>query len=272
MDIEKKNRVFLISQVGDKGTDVRKRADNIADYIVKPVAETFGLEVLRSDRDPTPGPVTSQLLRSILDSRVAIADLTGRNPNVYYELCFAHSFGVPVIILVYKVATLSFDVKNERVIEVGDNGNIAVDQAENAKNELRKALGVVTAEGYSPTSLVTEAARVQRLESLAPEDAEASELADIKQRLDDIFVYVAQSSKDTGRSRRSEQSKDLGKLVRLVNELAGNGRLSKEEVQKLIDPETSPSFDDWITDRVVPSIPSPSPLDLTEEDFDDIPF
>jgi hypothetical protein len=119
--VEKKDQVFVISQIGPPNTKVRERANVIADLIVEPVAKQLDLRCLRSDRDPTPGPVTPQILRSILASRVVVADLTGRNPNVYYELCFAQSFGVPVVMLVNYTSSLPFDVKDKRMIPIGDD-------------------------------------------------------------------------------------------------------------------------------------------------------
>lgn len=124
--VEKKDEVFVISQIGGEGTPTRERANEIADFIVEPVAKEFGLEVDRSDRDPTPGPITSKLLRSILSSRIVVADLTGNNPNVFYELAFAHSFGLPVVILTDKAENLPFDLKNERVIPLNDEGSIGL--------------------------------------------------------------------------------------------------------------------------------------------------
>lgn len=271
---EKSSRVFLISQISDKGTEVRKRADNINNHIVTPVAKDYNLEVLRSDRDPTPGPVTSQILRSILSSRVIVADLTGRNPNVYYELGFAHSFGLPVIILVDKVSSLSFDVKNERVIEIEDDGRIEVDQAENAKQELSAFFKVVLAEGYMPSSLVTETARVQRLEELAPEDAEASELTDIKQRLDQMSQTLRRLPRSSRSVGEREVSIDLGRLTRFIGALVREDRLKRPEVESLIDDNTSASFDAWV-ERLLAYLPETTSVqedNVNEEDFDDIPF
>ncbi len=150
------DQAFLISQIGKTGSDTRRRADEVHKYIVAPVVEQAELKLLRSDLDPTPGQVTSQILRSILNSKVVVADLTGRNPNVYYELGVVHSFGVPVVILADKTDSLSFDTQNERVIEIGDDGVISVSQADDARKKLQQMLSTVLEEGYKPSSLITD--------------------------------------------------------------------------------------------------------------------
>jgi hypothetical protein len=96
-------KAFVISQIGDEHSEIRARADEVLEFIIGPVAAEYNLEVVRSDLDPTPGQVTSRLIKSILESRVIIAELTGRNPNVYYELGVVHSFRLPVVILVDRV-------------------------------------------------------------------------------------------------------------------------------------------------------------------------
>lgn len=186
----KKETAFVISQIGDEKSDVRNRADEVLDFIISPVAIELNLEVIRSDRDPTPGHVTSRLIKLILDSRVIIADLTGRNANVFYELGVAHSFRLPVVILVDHISTLSFDTEHERVIEIGDEGTITARQADIAKKKLRETLTVVLEKDYKPSSLVTEVAEAQSLANLAPNDPVASEVATIKQRIDELAALV----------------------------------------------------------------------------------
>src|SRR4051794_23748192 len=77
--------VFVISQIGDKGSPERKRADEVYEHIVEPVASEFDLDCRRSDLDPTPGQLTTQIIKGIIEARVVIADLTGRNANVFFE-------------------------------------------------------------------------------------------------------------------------------------------------------------------------------------------
>lgn len=261
--VEKVEQAFVISQIGGEGTPTRQRADVIADYIIAPIAKEFELSVERSDRDPTPGPITSALLRSLLASRVVVADLTGENPNVYYELCFAHSFGLPVVILVDKAENLPFDIKNERVIPLGDEGLIDMRQGEVAKRRFREALKVVLQEGYKPNSLVNEVAGVQNIESMTPENPVASELAALKQRVDQIHSTVVAPRRGENPFRQA----DLNVLMELVEGLIGRAELTSSEIDNLITGSTSDRFDGWVS-----SMQERYSDKIVEADIGDIPF
>lgn len=270
MSEEAKGEVFVIQPIGQEDTPVRKRADTITNYIISPVAKDMGLKtpVGRADRDPTPGPITSKLLRSILDARIVVADLTGWNPNVFYELCFAHSFGKPVVILVDKAEHLPFDTKNERAITLGnghDEGVIGVEQAEEAKRKLRDAFKVVMRDDYIPASLVTEVASVQNIESMTPNNPVAAELATVRRRVDQIFNYVsAQGTPAASAYTRA----DLVAAMDMFEALAAQDKISREDLSGLITTDTSNRFDEWVR-KTRDTYFGP---DINEADFEDIPF
>ena len=73
------------------------RLGEIYTEIVKPTLEGLGLDVTRSDLILAPGPVMETIWSSIFECRLVVAELTGRNPNVYYEVGIADTIGVPVI-------------------------------------------------------------------------------------------------------------------------------------------------------------------------------
>lgn len=267
--VQKKDEVFTISQIGEegtvvRGTVVRDRANEIANFIVEPVAEEFELGVDRSDRDPTPGPITSKLLRSILSSRIVVADLTGNNPNVFYELSFAHSFGLAVVILTDKTENLPFDLKNERVIPLGDEGSIGLQQGEEAKRKLREAFGVVLQEGYKPNSLVTEVAGVQNIESMTPDNPIASELAALKQSVDQIYTSMGATPR---RNDNAYKQADVLVLMDLLESFVRDNKATTEQVEALITDTTSVRFDSWVE-----QIKDRYSDEIKEADFDDIPF
>jgi hypothetical protein len=51
------------------------------------------------------------MLAELLTARVVIADLTGRNPNVFYDLGITHSFARPLISIADSAGSLPFDAK-----------------------------------------------------------------------------------------------------------------------------------------------------------------
>ncbi len=241
--------VFVISQIGDPGSETRKRADVVCDLILAPVAQEHGLSVVRSDRDITPGQITSQMLRSILDARIVVADLTGRNPNVFYEVAFAQSFGKATILLVNDPQNLPFDTRNERTIPVGDaTGEISMAMGEEVKKQLRSAFGVVTAPGYQPESLITEVAGARSLADLAPTNPLAAELASVRDGVDEIRRLVRHQQ--ASRAGNTIPADDFISLREFVELLATSGRLSSADLALLVTASTSSNFDQWVNIRL----------------------
>lgn len=162
-------RAFIIMQIGAKDSSERKRADEIYKFIIVPAVEDAGLDPYRADQDLTPGAITSKFLSELLNARVIIADLTGRNPNVFYELGIAHSFALPLISIADTVSNLPFDAKDERIIELGEypSAGLTYVQGEQAKNALRESLRIVLADNYAPPSPLREVAAPSPLREVA---------------------------------------------------------------------------------------------------------
>lgn len=237
---------FVVTQIGDKGSVERKRADEITDYVITPVLAEFQLGIIRADRDPTPGQITPQMLRTLLEAKVVIADLTGRNPNVYYELAVAQSFSKPTITMVDQAANVAFDSKDERLIELGEyKSALSVPQAEDAKKALRSALKVVLADGYQPSSLVAEVATARSIDDLAPENPMASELASLRETVDEIRNLVARPPVAIPKSVQAEREVLRELVERLAVEPGALDILNTADRN-----ETSTAFDQWL-DRMI---------------------
>ncbi len=191
---EKSNdRAFVVMQVGEEGGPERRRADDVYNYIIVPALTEVGLEPYRSDLDPTPGPITPQMLRQLLEARLVIADLTGRNPNVFYELGIVHSFARRVIALAENPGRLPFDAKDERVVPLGEIGeHLGAAQADRARGELLRRLQIVLAPDYVPASPLRDVAASRRLDELAPDDPIAAELATVRGSLSQLQATVAE--------------------------------------------------------------------------------
>lgn len=79
-----------------------------------PVIEVVGLLPLRADEVYKHGGVMTEVCNAIADAKVIIADLTGSNPNVLYELGLAHAIRKPVIIVADRSDKLPFDIQSLR--------------------------------------------------------------------------------------------------------------------------------------------------------------
>lgn len=217
------DQAFVIMQVGDKGSIDRKRADELFQYVIKPVLDEIGIKPYRSDLDPTPGQINPQMLQRLLEARVIIADLTGRNPNVFYEFGIAHSFARPIIPLVDNVQSLPFDAHDERVIVLGEYREaLSVPQAEEAKEQLTRVLEVVLASNYKPSSPLVDVAASRSLDQLAPENPLASELAAIRAVVEEMRRELSSVRKSIARSLADViSSRDLARAPWVQNSRGG---------------------------------------------------
>jgi hypothetical protein len=113
-----KKKCFIITPIGDPNTDTRRRAEGVIDEVLCPVLKDpeFDYDVIIPHRVSDPGSITKQIISDIYDSELVIANLTGLNPNVMYELSFRHSCGKPTIHICENGTKLPFDLKDQRTI------------------------------------------------------------------------------------------------------------------------------------------------------------
>jgi hypothetical protein len=118
---------WLIFNVGRKTMTKTKRkcfvlmpfADalrEIYDQVFKPVCSDNDIECWRVDEIAKPGSITRDIVNGIIEADLVIADLTNRNPNVFYELGIAHSVGNKTIMVSQHKTDVPFDIANYRVI------------------------------------------------------------------------------------------------------------------------------------------------------------
>lgn len=90
--------------------------DAYRDHVV-PAVEECGFRVYRADDIFGHKEVIRDIWLAIGRARLIIADVTGRNPNVFYELGMAHAIGKDVIILTRRREDIPFDVTHLRYIK-----------------------------------------------------------------------------------------------------------------------------------------------------------
>ena len=90
--------------------------EEIYNLFIAPTLIEAGFEVFRADDIVSQRNILEDIVRSIIESDLIVADLTGKNPNVYYELGLAHALGKSVILLIQSIEDLPFDLRSYRVV------------------------------------------------------------------------------------------------------------------------------------------------------------
>lgn len=84
--------------------------------IYAPAIKEAGFEPIRADELFTTGSVVEQIWEQIEKAKLLLADLSGKNPNVFYELGLSHAARKPVIFTAGAVDDVPFDLRHLRVI------------------------------------------------------------------------------------------------------------------------------------------------------------
>jgi hypothetical protein len=106
--------IFVVMQFGAP-------YDALYQEVIQPVSHRAGFKALRADHVYRPGVILQDIIRGIVESDVIVADITPTNPNVFYELGYAHALQKPTILLANRqIEKLPFDVSGYRVIFYDD--------------------------------------------------------------------------------------------------------------------------------------------------------
>jgi hypothetical protein len=88
----------------------------VYEQLILPALEAAGYEVHRADDLGTHQNIIKDIVRSIEGAALVVADLTGPNPNVMYEVGLAHALGRPVVLVARKISEIPFDIRPYRAI------------------------------------------------------------------------------------------------------------------------------------------------------------
>lgn len=146
-------KCFVIGPIGDQLADAGT-ADRIAfeesvqifEEVIKAACDAFEIEAYRSDEIDDPGEIPEQIFEALRDEDLVIADLTGANPNVMYELGIRHVTGKCTIQIGEK-GKLPFDVNTIRTVQFvrSASGLVA------ARKKLQRLIGSSLANGCHPS-------------------------------------------------------------------------------------------------------------------------
>lgn len=106
---EVKPIVFVVMQFSDQFND-------LFENVISPICQEYGYHVVRADNIYKNGLIIEDITKSIIESKLIIADITPQNPNVYYEVGYSHALNKNTILLAEEGVILPFDIAPYRVI------------------------------------------------------------------------------------------------------------------------------------------------------------
>jgi hypothetical protein len=131
---------FFISPIGSPDSAERAASDKLLKFIIEPVLKRCGFDrPVRADHITQPGVITSQVFTKLWIDDLVVADLTGSNPNVFYELAVRHIARKPCVHMIRKGERLPFDVAPNRTVFF----DFDIEEADRAQTELDKSMNPV---------------------------------------------------------------------------------------------------------------------------------
>ncbi|MFJ5228795.1 hypothetical protein ACIQBJ_02740 [Kitasatospora sp. NPDC088391] len=101
---------------GSPERDAYEHHLTIFEQVIAPACEKFDVTALRADDIADAGDINEQICRHVIGSDLVIADVSGGNPNVMYELGLRHLNGGPTI-HIGEDGQLPFDIASVRTIK-----------------------------------------------------------------------------------------------------------------------------------------------------------
>lgn len=108
-------KCFVITPIGEASSETRREADGIV-QLVRAVLKPKGFETEAAHNMANPGSITRQVIRRLFNDELVVANLTGLNPNVMYELAIRHCTHLPVVSVAREGTKLPFDIQENRVV------------------------------------------------------------------------------------------------------------------------------------------------------------
>jgi hypothetical protein len=214
--------------------------DDYYDKIYRPAIDATGLKPHRADDLYRPSTIVNDIWAYTRQAKLLIADLTGKNPNVFYELGLAHALAKPAILIAEAMEDIPFDLRALRIIVYYKNhphwGELLQAKLEAAIKEVLKS----PQEAVLPAFLQVRESSGTRTVTQREKD-----IIEIKQELDLLRREVRDRSLGIGRTPHASIQADEARAM--ILSYLGRG-MSEDAIFQRLLPLGPP--EDWIRDQI----------------------
>lgn len=197
-----------------------------------------GYDVKRADDIKSQNNILNDIIEGIVSSDLIIADLTGANPNVYYELGIAHTLNKKVILLTQDIDELPFDLRSYRVLPY----DVHFTKMIQAKEELSQLaleafkdnlpFGNPVKDYSSTTTRSSFASTIKLQESQENQEADFG-LLDYQVKMEDGFEQLAELISDVGAKLANETTPEILKTAELISSGKYSAKQQVTNIQNL---------------------------------------
>lgn len=190
--------------------------DGIYNYLIHNPLSEAGYDVKRADDILDQRNILEDIIQSIINSDLIVADLSTANPNVYYELGIAHSYKKNVIMLTQHVEKLPFDLRSYRIIPYSEH----YEKMEEAKQQIQKVIKDVLANNVKFGSPVTDFAGLVSAPSISNTQSQV-----VPENQDDLGLI----------DYSIELLDNLGIMTKIIGEVGDRCRILTPNIESAFD-------------------------------------
>jgi hypothetical protein len=115
-EIADQKQCFVIMPISSQNGYEEGHFQLVYEDIIKPAIIAAGLSPFRADETKNTNLIQLDILRNVIDSPIAICDMSSKNPNVFYELGMRQAFDLPTVLLRDEITDAPFDVSGLRYV------------------------------------------------------------------------------------------------------------------------------------------------------------
>lgn len=157
---DKIKECFIIMPISNNENYSDGHFNRVYNHLIIPACELAGFKAVRADDIINTNYIAIDIIKRIIESDMAICDLSSQNPNVLYELGIRQAFNKPVTLIKDRNTKRIFDIQGFRDFEYDEN--LRIDNVESEVENLAELIqNTYNSQGEEINSLVS-------LLSLAP--------------------------------------------------------------------------------------------------------